>query len=40
MLNFLPNRLVGCIAIFLLTLNVIFWASILFVVSFLKFLLP
>lgn len=40
MLNFLPSRLVGCLAISLLTLNVIFWASILFVVSFLKFLLP
>ncbi len=40
MLNFLPDRLVGSIAMLLLTLNVIFWASILFVVSFLKFLLP
>ena len=40
MLNFLPGWLVGSIAMFLLSLNIIFWASILFVVSFLKFLLP
>lgn len=40
MLNFLPDRLVGCLAISLLALNVIFWVSILFVFSFLKFVLP
>ena len=40
MLNFLPKWLVGAIAMFLLSLNVLFWVSILFLFSFLKFLLP
>lgn len=40
MVNFLPERLVGCVAMFLLALNVLFWVTILFVFSFLKFLLP
>jgi len=40
MLNFMPGWLVGCIAITLLALNVIFWVTILFIFSFLKFLLP
>ena len=40
MLNFLPNWLVGCISMSLLALNVVFWVSILFIFSFLKFLLP
>ncbi len=40
MLNFLPASLVGIIAISLLALNVVFWTSILFVLSFLKLLLP
>ncbi|MFO7568540.1 MAG: acyltransferase [Smithellaceae bacterium] len=39
MLNFLPERLVGVIAVTLLALNVLFWTSILFVFSFLKLLL-
>ncbi|HOX16796.1 MAG TPA: hypothetical protein PLP18_11800, partial [Smithellaceae bacterium] len=40
MLNFLPNWLVGCLSMSLLALNVVFWVLILFVFSFLKFLLP
>lgn len=40
MLNFLPDRLVGCIAISLLALNVVFWVPILLFFSVLKFLLP
>ncbi len=40
MLNFLPDWLMGCIAVTLLALNVVFWVTILFVFSFLKFLLP
>jgi len=40
MLNFLPKWLVGAIAMFLLSLNILFWVSILFLFSFLKFLLP
>jgi len=40
MLNFLPYRLIGVVSMTLLALNVIFWVSILFVFSFLKFLLP
>ncbi|MBP7342885.1 MAG: acyltransferase [Syntrophaceae bacterium] len=39
MLNFLPKRLVGVIALVLLALNVLFWTSILFVFSFLKLIL-
>ena len=40
MLNFLPSMLVGIIAFLLLFLNVLFWPPLLFVFSFLKFLLP
>jgi 1-acyl-sn-glycerol-3-phosphate acyltransferase len=40
MLNFLPKGFVGLIAMSFLVLNVLFWVSILFVFSFLKFLLP
>lgn len=40
MLNFLPPLVRGIIAALLLTLNVVFWPSILFVLSTLKFLLP
>jgi 1-acyl-sn-glycerol-3-phosphate acyltransferase len=40
MLNYLPDWLVGCISMALLVVNVLFWVSILFVFSFLKFLLP
>ncbi len=40
MLNFLPSLLVGIIAFLLLVLNVLFWPTLVFVVSILKFLLP
>lgn len=40
MLNFLPKGFVGLIAMSFLVLNVLFWVTILFVFSFLKFLLP
>ncbi len=40
MLNFLPTRFVGLIALSLLVLNVVFWVPILLVFSILKFLLP
>ena len=40
MLNFLPKWLVGDIAMFLLSLNILFWVFILFLFSFLKFILP
>ncbi len=40
MLKFLPYKIKGVISSLLLTLNVIFWVAILFVVSLLKFLLP
>lgn len=40
MLNFLPHWLVGAVSMSLLILNVVFWVSILFFFSFLKFLLP
>ncbi len=40
MLNFLPSLMVGIIAFSLLVLNVLFWPTLLFVVSILKFLLP
>jgi len=40
MLNFLPKWLVGCIAMSLLALNVLFWVPILIVFSIVKFLLP
>ncbi len=40
MLNFLPNWFLGCLSLFLLIVNVIFWVSLLFVFSLLKFILP
>lgn len=40
MLSFLPHWLIGVIAMTLLALNVIFWVSLLFFFSILKFLLP
>ena len=40
MLNFLPGRLIGCLAMLLLAVNVLLWVFILFVFSFLKFILP
>lgn len=40
MLKFLPSGFVGCLSMLLLAVNVIFWVSILFVFSFLKFILP
>ncbi|HOC59989.1 MAG TPA: acyltransferase [Smithellaceae bacterium] len=40
MLNFLPGWLVGFIAMILLTINVLFWAFLIFVVAIFKFLLP
>jgi 1-acyl-sn-glycerol-3-phosphate acyltransferase len=40
MLNFLPKWLVGAITMLLLSLNILFWIFILFVFSFLKFILP
>ena len=40
MLNFLPSKLVGVIAGFLLFVNILFWVSILFVFSIPKILLP
>jgi len=40
MMNYLPKWLVGTVAITLLAVNVIFWVTILFIFSFLKFLLP
>ena len=40
MLNFLPSKVVGAIAGFLLVLNVIFWIVILFVFSIPKILIP
>ncbi len=40
MLNFLPGRLVGCVSMSLLALNVLLWVFILFAFSFLKFVLP
>lgn len=40
MLNFLPSVLIGIVAAILLALNVLFWTSILFAFSVLKFLLP
>ena len=40
MLNFLPSLLVGIIATLLFALNVIFWPSIVFFFSILKFILP
>jgi len=40
MLNFLPSRLLGVIACFLLFVNVLIWTSLLFVFAILKFLLP
>lgn len=40
MLNFLPAWLVGTIAMILLILNVIFWASLVYIVAIFKFLLP
>ena len=39
MLNFLPGRLVGCLAMLLLAANVLLWVFILFAFSFLKFIL-
>ena len=38
MLNFLPSRIVGAIAGFLLFINVVFWVTILFVFSIPKIL--
>ena len=40
MLNFLPSALIGCLTSLLLGLNVLFWATIIFVFSILKFALP
>ena len=40
MLNFLPSKVVGAIAGFLLVLNVIFWIVILFIFSIPKILIP
>ena len=40
MLNFLPGWLVGAVAMLLLSLNILFWVFILFLFSFLKFILP
>jgi 1-acyl-sn-glycerol-3-phosphate acyltransferase len=40
MLNRLPHGVVGVVSLSLLTLNVIFWVSVLFFFSILKFLLP
>lgn len=40
MLNFLPSKLVGAIASFLLFINVLFWVTILFVFSIPKILVP
>ncbi len=40
MLNFLPKILVGIIAVLLLSLNVIFWCTILFIFALLKLALP
>ena len=40
MLRFLPDKTKGIISSLLLGLNVIFWVTILFILSLLKFLLP
>jgi len=40
MLNFLPSKLLGAIAGFLLFINVVFWVSVLFVFSITKILIP
>jgi 1-acyl-sn-glycerol-3-phosphate acyltransferase len=40
MLNFLPNWLVGSISSLLMGLNILFWVTILFAFSIMKFLLP
>ena len=40
MLNFLPSKVVGVIAGLLLTLNVLFWVTILFIFSIPKILIP
>ncbi|PKN51680.1 MAG: acyltransferase [Deltaproteobacteria bacterium HGW-Deltaproteobacteria-13] len=40
MLNFLPSKLVGAIASFLLFINILFWVTILFVFSIPKILVP
>ena len=40
MLNFLPSKIIGVIAGFLLFINVVFWVSILFVFSIPKILIP
>lgn len=40
MLNFLPSKIIGAVAGLLLTLNVIFWVTILFVFSIPKILIP
>lgn len=40
MLNFLPGPLIGVIASILLSLNVIFWVTILFIFTIFKFLFP
>ena len=40
MLNFLPSKVVGVIASLLLTLNVLFWVTLLFIVSIPKILIP
>ncbi len=40
MLNFLPYWMIGAISMTLLAINVIFWVSLLFIFSILKFLLP
>ena len=40
MLSFLPGPLRGVIAVLLLAINTIFWCSLIFVMTFVKFLLP
>jgi len=40
MLNFLPSKIIGIIAGFLLTVNVLFWVTILFIFSIPKILIP
>ena len=40
MLNFLPPKIIGVIAGLLLTLNVLFWVTLLFIVSIPKILIP
>lgn len=40
MLNFLPSKIIGAIAGFLLAVNVVFWVTILFIFSIPKILLP